>query len=846
MKILWVCNMMLPVVAAYLNRESSHKEGWLTGLMDTLWERQQEKPVELHVAFPVEKELDGFRETVPAGTGSIVAYGFYEDTQHPETYDSALEKSLAEILRQAKPDVIHCFGTEYAHSLALLKCCPRPERVLVGIQGVCQVIARDYMADVPKRVQQSNSFRDLLKRDGLMRQQQKFALRGQREREVLRLAHYVAGRTEFDRYYAKEANPRVHYEVLNETLRECFYEGRWSRENSVPHSIFLSQGDYPLKGLHYMLTAAGRMKESYPDLQLRIAGNSLVRYESMKDKIKISGYGRYLRQLIRDNHLEEHVTFLGTLNAEQMKEQYLKCSVYVCCSANENSPNSLGEAMLLGVPCVAADVGGIPSIFTAGEDGILYQGKSDKQDTNRELERIANALREAIVRIWEHPEITDVFCKNARKHAERTHEKSKNEAKMMEIYAKIVKEAENSQEGPLKICFISNYINHHQIPFCDAMAEQTEGNFFFIQTREMEEERLAMGWQADHSPAYVHRFYEEPDWCREKIAQADVALFGGCEDESYIVERLRQQKPVIRVDERMYKEGQWKAVSPKGLIKKYHDHTRYRRAPVYFLCAGAYVADDLRIIQAYPGKKFCWGYFPPLKTYEPDRLMEAKRHKTPHILWAGRFIDWKHPFLALEAARYLKEKGIAFELQMIGGGVLEREIRDFISRHGLEQEVRLLGYQEPDRVREYMEQANIFLMTSDRREGWGAVANEAMNSGCALVADVMTGAAPYLIRHGENGYVYKSGNKRKFFSILEELVKDCERCERLGRNAYETILQTWNAKQAAAGLRKLTEDVVLQNKSVYPAKSDRPMFAPCAPAPEIPERKMYKFLIKRI
>lgn len=453
MRLLWVCNIMPPVAAVYLNRECSHKEGWISGLMDTLLEHAAENRIELHVAFPVEKKLDGLRKAVPAGGQTIYVYGFYEDTLHPENYDPALEKSLGDILEEAEPDVIHCFGTEFAHSLALLKSCPRPEKVLVSIQGVCQVIAKAYMADLPDKVQRYDSFRDLLKRDGLLRQQYKFMLRGRREQEILRLAHNVAGRTEFDRYYAQKANPGVHYETWNETLRDCFYEGIWNRDKSVPHTVFLSQGDYPLKGLHYMLTAAGELRKKYPDIQLRVAGNSLVQYKSLKDKIRISGYGRYLRRLIKENGLEKHVVFLGKLDAGQMKKEYLRCSVYVCCSANENSPNSLGEAMLLGVPCVAADVGGIPSIFTGGKDGIIYQGsrfyleegdygyENKPADKDREGERIADALRKAVAEIWENQKITDVFCENARLHAEETHNKQKNDEKMMEIYAKIAEEA---------------------------------------------------------------------------------------------------------------------------------------------------------------------------------------------------------------------------------------------------------------------------------------------------------------------------------------------------------------------------------------------------------------------
>lgn len=155
-----------------------------------------------------------------------------------------------------------------------------------------------------------------------------------------------------------------------------------------------------------------------------------------------------------------------------------------------------------------------------------------------------------------------------------------------------------------KIAFVSNYINHHQIPFCDSMYRLLEGAFTFVQTERMEQERVQMGWHASRRPDYVRCWYEEPEACRRLVLDCDVALFGGTDDESYIEERLRAGKPVMRVSERLYKTGQWKAVSPRGLLKKYHDHTRYRKSPVWLLCAGAYVASDFRIIRAYPGKMY--------------------------------------------------------------------------------------------------------------------------------------------------------------------------------------------------------------------------------------------------
>lgn len=396
----------------------------------------------------------------------------------------------------------------------------------------------------------------------------------------------------------------------------------------------------------------------------------------------------------------------------------------------------------------------------------------------------------------------------------------------------------------MKVCFLSNYINHHQIPFCDAMFRELDGSFIFIQTMKMEKERVSMGWHEEEVPEYVHLFYEEEDFCKRYIAEADVVLFGGLSDESYIRERLEKNCPIIRVDERMYKEGQWKAISPRGLLKKYRDHTKYRKAPVYFLCAGAYVASDLEMIHAYPGKKFCWGYFPPTKKYDIEKLLAKKQGEVPKLLWAGRFIDWKHPDYPLQLAKYLKEKGIDFRLTMIGGGELEEKLRGLLKEYGLEELVLLPGYQPPEQVREAMEEATVFLMTSDRREGWGAVANEAMNSGCVLVADHMTGAAPCLIRQGENGFLYESGHPRELFETVEKILRNREQCGKIGKNAYNTICETWNSDYAAKKLMELIREVVLANREVYPPKGQEFLFAPCAPAPILKERRIYKQLTK--
>lgn len=425
----------------------------------------------------------------------------------------------------------------------------------------------------------------------------------------------------------------------------------------------------------------------------------------------------------------------------------------------------------------------------------------------------------------------------------------------------------------MRITFVSNYINHHQIPFCNALSElvqnlpvemgTSENLFAFVQTEKMAADRVQMGWDENNRPAYVKCYYEEEALCRELIAESDAVIFGGVDDESYIVDRLKAGKLTFRYCERLYKTGQWKAISPRGLKKKYTDHTKYRNAPVYLLCAGAYVASDYHIVRAYPGKMYCWGYFPETRHYDVEELMSRKgqienvphnrasnaKEYIPRLLWAARMIDWKHPELALETAKYLKEKGYTFHMDVIGGGELYPMVERLRQEYELQREVTLLGYQSPEEVRGYMEKADIFLFTSDRQEGWGAVANEAMNSGCALIADHMIGAVPYLIQNGENGLIYQSGKKEQLFRLTEKLVKNPQKCRELGTKAYETIVNIWNAENAAMQFLKLAQKNMLQTKAVEAdtkkenrgfAGAEVGPYAPGQTAPILSERAVKK------
>ena len=341
--------------------------------------------------------------------------------------------------------------------------------------------------------------------------------------------------------------------------------------------------------------------------------------------------------------------------------------------------------------------------------------------------------------------------------------------------------------------------------------------FFFIQTMPMEEKRRSMGWEVDEaSIPYLVLSYEDENRAKELILGSDVVLFGWTEGmlSSLRDERLSSGKLSFCVSERIYREGQWKMISPRGLMNKRKEHVRYKNKPVYLLCTGAYVASDFSLIGSYPGKMLKWGYFPDVTAAleacdenhashieEPwKRDDEQEDEDVLSLLWAGRLIDLKHPEFAIKIAVKLKKEGVRFRLDILGDGPLKEKLKEMIRKNDLMDVIGFHGGKSPREVIEFMARADIFLFTSNYLEGWGAVVNEAMGCGCAVVASGEAGSVPFLIVDGENGLIYNNGDYREFERKVLSLVEDRDRIQALGECAVKTINGMWNAKKASLEL----------------------------------------------
>lgn len=369
----------------------------------------------------------------------------------------------------------------------------------------------------------------------------------------------------------------------------------------------------------------------------------------------------------------------------------------------------------------------------------------------------------------------------------------------------------------MKIAFVSNFFNHHQREMSDALFDLTDGQFVFIQTCQMTGDRISLGWSED-IPEYVLKSFASGfayNKSMDIIDSYDVVIAGSA-PEKMLKKRLKQGKLTFRYSERIFKKSN---NDPLRQIKYTLRDIGYRKKTLYYLLSSAYAAGDYTKCGSDQKKMFKWGYFPPM--YKYDSIQDLIDSKEPNsILWAGRFISWKHPEIALEIARRLKNDGIDFKMRLIGSGDLSQDIAKEIKKYNLDDYVFMPGSMSPETVRENMEKSSIFLFTSDRNEGWGAVLNEAMNSGCGVVANRDIGSAPFLIEDGKNGFAYSDVDE--LYERVKELILSKDLREKMGINAYSTITNTWNARVACERLIRLIENI--ENETF--AYDD----GPCSPA----------------
>ncbi|ANQ47873.2 glycosyltransferase [Flammeovirga sp. MY04] len=417
MRTLWVSLVKFPPLCTYLGEEVPAHCGWLYSSAKALL-----------------KNMPGLQLGV-----IVYSYGSKFEEYHIDgiTYYLVPSKNMSKIDKQQwvgckealslfQPDLIHIHGTE--HSLAKAVCMANEAKVktLANIQGLAGPYTRyaegglsfwDKLANITPLDFYRNTF--------LLNTKRNFRHRAACENYVITQITDIVGRTQWDHDHVMTINPKLNYHFMNETLRDSFYEEPiWRLEHCKKHTVFVSNSGAPLKGAHQVLKALAIVIRSYPETEVNFCGFSVLNSD-FKSLLRFQGYNLYLRKLVKKLGLEKNVNFLGNLTESEMKQAFLDANVYVMPSAIENSPNSLCEAQILGVPTVASYCGGTPALIEEGKTGYMYRYE--------EIEM----LSQTIMRLYEQKDFAELSS-NERQAALARHDREANANRLVEIYRNIV------------------------------------------------------------------------------------------------------------------------------------------------------------------------------------------------------------------------------------------------------------------------------------------------------------------------------------------------------------------------------------------------------------------------
>lgn len=411
MRILWTINMLMPNAAKAMGVDAGHAVSWIDAMSKCLSVRDD---IKLAIACPLECDAPNIVEV-----DNIAYYIFPKKNCEKIDY-------WTEIINSYKPDVIHAYGTEGKHNYLLLKN-HNEVPILVSLQGIITEYEHHYYAGIDfSTMLRYTTLKDILVPTGFFSGRCSFIRRSKFEKGTLKLARYVEGRSTWDRVSALNINPDLEYYFCPRMIRAPFYKEKWSVDKMERHSILVHQAHYPIKGLHFVLEALGKLKKKYPDVKLYVAGKDILHPEKLSRRLMPGGYAQYLKHLIKINQLEEIIHYTGFLSADQLAKKLTEVNAVVIPSSIENAPNSLAEGEIVGTPTIATFVGGNMDMLEHNKDGFLYCYNEP------------NMLAEYLTQIFDSDELANNLSEHARTTARKRHDPVTLENTILSIYNSLI------------------------------------------------------------------------------------------------------------------------------------------------------------------------------------------------------------------------------------------------------------------------------------------------------------------------------------------------------------------------------------------------------------------------
>lgn len=412
MKILWFTFSPLPAFYEHIGQGKIVVGGWLVALSERL---KEETGVRLIVASAMPgSQSVRFTDSnidyciIPQATGQSFFLHTAQDIGN-----------TIKLIEELQPDIVHIHGTERFYGLIGMSSRIKMP-VVISIQGLLSEYYKYFYAGMTVRETILTGMSRYVFDGSSYFQYYRYFCRGiARERKIIKNNKYFIGRTAWDRAHVLSLNPETRYYHCDEIMRPIFYTTTWSIKASKEKKQLLYINPMPLKGIFTMLDIMAILVRRKCDICLTVGGEAFFKdiasvIISKVNKLKISG----------------HIKFLGKLDAIQMAELMRTSRIYIHPTYIDNSPNTVAEAMLVGIPIIASYCGGIPSMLEHGKTALLVPSG----DTN--------AFAEEIIKLLNNDSLALSLSSNARSIARERHDRIKNEKRQIDIYRDILEKFE--------------------------------------------------------------------------------------------------------------------------------------------------------------------------------------------------------------------------------------------------------------------------------------------------------------------------------------------------------------------------------------------------------------------
>jgi glycosyltransferase involved in cell wall biosynthesis len=416
MKVLWFSNT--PAGGEESLKADGTRAGWLSSLDKALRDK-----LELSVAFYFPRYAESFEyqgvhyfpicnKNWKFSIIKKILFGDFTDREDLPIY--------LDIIRKVQPDVIHIHGTENPFG-SLMGEIEIP--IVLSIQGNCTVYTHKYYSGIERNYashkranvwspyswifnKSFNSSYNSIKNS--------YIRITKREQDNLKNCENIIGRTDWDRRVTRILAPKSVYYHNDEVLRDLFYHKKWGKHNNKKNIIHSTIGEVIFKGFETICQSLNELNKIGIDIEWHVAG---VSKNCLLDKV--------VKKKLNNSYPAEGLVLLGSLDEQALLEKMLEADIFVMPSHIENSPNSLCEAMMIGMPCITTLAGGSSSLLKDKEEGLVIQDGDPW------------SMAGAILELLQNPEIASLYGQNGRKIALARHNPNKIVADLLSIYQQI-------------------------------------------------------------------------------------------------------------------------------------------------------------------------------------------------------------------------------------------------------------------------------------------------------------------------------------------------------------------------------------------------------------------------